>query len=275
MSADNDSIQLLPYATNLVAELHADREYEKASERPIIFVCHGFGGLLVKSVLIHSRKSASRETEHLRSIYISTWAILFFGTPHNGLDRSFLLSYHSLNPAGSNTHLLRALQTGSDFLNEITDHFAPLRKRFRVHYFAEGQKTTVGDHDTWVVTYESAVPGWDEAPGCVVNDTHSGMVKFKDRNSQGCSVALAALEVFWPKGTSEIRIRWDDERRQRHEERRRRAREEFGSPQLGYSPRLGVDNKIENPEHHLPHASSNCFIVDSGMFKRWKSVWDQ
>ncbi len=78
--------------------------------------------------------------------------------------------------------------------------------------------------------------------------------------ARGCNVALAALGGFWPKGTSEIRIRWDDEGKQRLEERRQRARDELGTLQLGYSPRLGVDNKMETPEHHLPHASSNCFI---------------
>jgi hypothetical protein len=36
------------YATTLIAALYAERELSNASERPIIFICHGFGGILVK-----------------------------------------------------------------------------------------------------------------------------------------------------------------------------------------------------------------------------------
>lgn len=38
------------HAQTLVAQLQADREIEGASERPIIFVCHSLGGIIVKRV---------------------------------------------------------------------------------------------------------------------------------------------------------------------------------------------------------------------------------
>ena len=41
---------IMQHAQTLVAELAADRELEGAAKRPIIFLCHSLGGIVVKSV---------------------------------------------------------------------------------------------------------------------------------------------------------------------------------------------------------------------------------
>lgn len=43
---------ILQHAHTLVAELVADRQLEGAMNRPIIFVCHSLGGIVVKRVTI-------------------------------------------------------------------------------------------------------------------------------------------------------------------------------------------------------------------------------
>lgn len=48
---------ILPCATNLIAELCAFRELSNTSKRPIIFICHGFGGILLKRALVFSSAS--------------------------------------------------------------------------------------------------------------------------------------------------------------------------------------------------------------------------
>ena len=40
--------------------------------------------------------------------------------------------------------LLDALQAGSEVLQEITDNFTPLMKRFRIYFFWEQEKTNLG-----------------------------------------------------------------------------------------------------------------------------------
>jgi hypothetical protein len=42
----------LYHAHTLIAELVADRELEQASDRPIVFLCHSLGGIIVKRVSI-------------------------------------------------------------------------------------------------------------------------------------------------------------------------------------------------------------------------------
>lgn len=46
------SDRILQHAHTLVAELVADRELEDAVERPIIFICHSLGGIVVKRVIL-------------------------------------------------------------------------------------------------------------------------------------------------------------------------------------------------------------------------------
>ena len=79
-----DTIQ--KYAHTLVALLQADRSIEGCDHRPIIFVCHGVGGILVKKALAYSASRTSTQVVHLYTIFVSTYGILFFGTPHNCTD---------------------------------------------------------------------------------------------------------------------------------------------------------------------------------------------
>jgi hypothetical protein len=51
--------------------------------RAIIFVAHSLGGLVVKQALIEAKKQADRDN-HLYDVYVSTYAVIFLGTPHRG-----------------------------------------------------------------------------------------------------------------------------------------------------------------------------------------------
>lgn len=53
-------------------------------QRPMVFVCHSLGGLVVKCMLIHCHNITSDKVTHLRSPFIPTYGVIFLGTPHNG-----------------------------------------------------------------------------------------------------------------------------------------------------------------------------------------------
>jgi hypothetical protein len=90
--------------------------------------------------------------QHLHSIFVSTYAILFLGTPHNGSSKAGLASVGSrmisaLTPSkvvDTNSQLADALYEGSEVLQNITDMFAPLMKNFRIYFFWEQEKTDLG-----------------------------------------------------------------------------------------------------------------------------------
>jgi hypothetical protein len=147
---DGSADRILPFANSLVAELCADRQLADAFKRPIIFVCHGFGGLLVKRALAFSSTRRAQAVEHLRSVFMSTRAIVFLGTPHNGIRKESLLLRHQhpqLDRPGPSQFMLNLLR-GSEMLQEITDQFAPLMKRFAIYNLWEQRKTKVGDVST-------------------------------------------------------------------------------------------------------------------------------
>lgn len=61
--------------------LEAARRFQ--SLRPLIFVAHSFGGIVVMEALRRS-SGCQKHQSHLHSIYEGTSGILFFGTPHSG-----------------------------------------------------------------------------------------------------------------------------------------------------------------------------------------------
>lgn len=93
--------------------------------------------------------------QHLHSIFVSTYAILFLGTPHNGSSKATLASvgrrmisaFIPSKVLDTDGQLLDALVEGSEVLQDVTDMFVPLMKNFRIYFFWEQEKTDFGA--TW------------------------------------------------------------------------------------------------------------------------------
>ncbi|KAE8353501.1 hypothetical protein BDV28DRAFT_148002 [Aspergillus coremiiformis] len=66
-------------AQNLLKQIHSVRQHT-SSRRPILFICHGTGGLVVKAALV----IAGLSTSNLASILTSCYGIAFMATPHHG-----------------------------------------------------------------------------------------------------------------------------------------------------------------------------------------------
>lgn len=137
------------HAERLIADLFANRRIRRATERPIIFVAHSLGGLIVKRALIASSDISGPKTEHLRSIYISTYGILFMGTPHKGADVAQWGSYLQWMASAvfakklldSESQLVDALKSNSETLLNIDRQFAQLIDDFHVFFFHEAKPT--------------------------------------------------------------------------------------------------------------------------------------
>lgn len=249
--------RILPHATSLIAELCADRQLANAFQRPIIFICHGLGGLLVKRALAFSSTSRSRNVEHRRSIYVSTYAILFMGTPHTGIGKDALL-IPSEDEGPGPSHFMINLLKGSEMLQEITDQFAPLLKQFCVYYFWEQMETQAGTIKTYVVAEESAAPAWDDVDRCGIMATHSGMVKFKSRQDPGYRVVLDALLRYIRAAPGLIGSRWANDLKQLAEERQREV-EALLRPQIPHIPSEDGASTTTNERYEVPRRSNNYY----------------
>ena len=268
---DDASNRILQHAQTLVAELEADRALSNAGERPIIFICHGLGGVLVKKALAYSATRISNKVEHLYSIYISTYAILFMGTPHNGVENTawqvLARGHTAAGPAPSN--LLNALAKNSETLQNVTDEFAPLVKQFHIYFFWEGVKTDIGSTKGYVVREDSAAPIWDNTERSALHATHSLMCQFSDRHSTDFHTVLAALLRYAREAKGTVGPRWVSARRFLATQRSIEAAELIGfdahndnSPYIYPSPKLrqgAKGQKIKNKYFHVPHRASSIF----------------
>jgi hypothetical protein len=128
-------------AWDFLVALEAVRRSE--SSRPILFIVHSLGGIVVKEMLRRSSVCHLHHT-HLRDVFDSTIGIMFFGISHGGADPRGLLQHIAekvMKAAGFcvNKHIVDTLLSSSERLRELKDEFAPMAdwKKWTIHSFQE------------------------------------------------------------------------------------------------------------------------------------------
>ncbi|CAI4214639.1 unnamed protein product [Parascedosporium putredinis] len=196
------------------------------------------GGILLKRALLYSNDVRDPALEIQRSLYVSTYGIIFLGTPHTG---SNLASWGRILQAMSgvvpkkilNTEpvLLKTLKKDNVVLQEINNHFLDIYQRFKIHMVRENKKTDLKYTVDYVVDNKSAGP---QLPGVTyysIEATHSTMCKFETAESPGYSNVSSAIRDWIQEAPDSIQMRWTLE----EEERNARAMNAFNqmAKQLG------------------------------------------
>ena len=125
-------------AASLLNRLALKRE--NADSRPIIFVAHSLGGIIVKRALIEARLDRTYQ-----SIHDSTYGLAFFGTPHRGSgfakfgDVAVSIVRGVLhNPKNT---FMDALKRNSIFSDNIVDDFRHQIEQYQILSFYETETT--------------------------------------------------------------------------------------------------------------------------------------
>ncbi|MCJ1377301.1 hypothetical protein MMC17_000395 [Xylographa soralifera] len=121
--------------------------------RRIIFIVHSLGGIVLKEALRRSRGAMDQDSD-LQDIYDSTFAIIFFGTPHRGSDylNIGLTAANAARAAGLdvNRQVLRTLAPSNDYLRLLREEFSTMleSRHWLVDSFQEayGFRNIVGLH---------------------------------------------------------------------------------------------------------------------------------
>lgn len=224
------------HAEHLAARLSANRSLKKATERPIVFVCHSLGGLVVKRTLIYCQSLSHQHTERLRSIYVSTYGILFLGTPHNGSDvakwgtllQSICSAVLPKKFLDTSPQLVEALKTNNETLQNINRLFLEIQGRFHIYLFHESKPTDFKGTYHFIVDEDSAAPLIEGAERMGIEADHRHMTKFEDENSPGYDTVAEAIQRYAEESTATIRERWVVERRARESQRKAAAMELLG-----------------------------------------------
>lgn len=227
---------------------------------PILWVAHSLGGILVKRAL----NLSSGLHDEKRAIYVSTYGIIFLGTPHTGADAAKW--GHILQSIGdalipkrfmdTEPHLLRTLKSNNETLQNINLQFLDICSSFEMNMIHEAVKTDLGGTKSFIVDQESASPLLPNVTYYGIEATHSGMCKFETKNSPGYTNVSGTLKSWVIESPKKIKQRVEFAK----EARIRKARETASQLLADISPetpRTVDDTQIVKPNRLAPHEGTS------------------
>jgi hypothetical protein len=128
-------------AWDFLVALEAERRMEPL--RPLLFIAHSLGGIVVKEALRRS-SGCHGSQPHLRAVFDSTTGLMFFGTPHGGADPLGLLrriAERVIKAVGFsfNEQIVNTLLPSSERLRELRDEFSSMshQQNWMIYSFQE------------------------------------------------------------------------------------------------------------------------------------------
>ncbi|KAH7354297.1 hypothetical protein B0T11DRAFT_126351 [Plectosphaerella cucumerina] len=177
---------------------------EKPARRPVIFVAHSLGGLLVKEVL---RRSEASEEHEIKDIVRCTKGVIFMGTPHRGSPGMASLGDAVRSMASvilrvdTNDRLLRALGIDSPELELGRESFVTVWRKydFRVKTFREAwgiRGLNIGPMNDKVVPDISSTLDDPREHIETISANHMDMCRFKNRFDKDYRNVSAEISSF-------------------------------------------------------------------------------
>ncbi|KAH0492276.1 hypothetical protein TgHK011_007237 [Trichoderma gracile] len=170
------------FASTLLAALRAKRRTGAEKQRPLVFICHGLGGLVFKQLVVRGHEQDGYYGPMLERIQ----GVVFMATPHRGLNLSV---WDSLGPRivraatlgfKCNTKLIKDLKAGSEMLDRISESFAHRGANLKIRSFYETER--MPHHSRCIVDKESARLGWSNELDIASPSDHANICRFKSRD---------------------------------------------------------------------------------------------
>ncbi|RYP39571.1 hypothetical protein DL767_002119 [Monosporascus sp. MG133] len=222
----NVRVLLYGYDTTLLKSDSRMLTVQQTNRRPIVFIGHSLGGLLIKEALLHARKK-SIDRANLE-VSNACCGLLFFGVPNFGLRNEQLQSIVEGQP---NQNLIRDLVVDSDsepstFLKRISNDFSDCYKgQYRVVSFYEtkhsptvqiqpdGRLSKTGPKVLMVTMKSATSTGLTavlDEDNIGFDADHSGLVKYDSRNRGMYPIVRERLERIISEDVSRIAKRFQD-----------------------------------------------------------------
>ncbi|PHH77086.1 hypothetical protein CDD80_955 [Ophiocordyceps camponoti-rufipedis] len=210
---------LADLADDLLQELHALRTGE-AAERPLVFIAHSVGGLVVKMALTKAARD-DRYERVLRECY----GVAFFGTPHQG---SSYFAMPGLAPSIQSLLRLSAplpasitesLRVGNEELLRADDDFKAVSNDMRIwtlyetieSRFAAPEPRADDVYFTAPLTSsKSAILGMRQESILAVQSDHANMASFGRHNGRVLNMFLRQLATLISRADMALRHAADD-----------------------------------------------------------------
>ncbi|OBT82207.1 hypothetical protein VE02_08678 [Pseudogymnoascus sp. 03VT05] len=199
---------IMDYDQGLLEELKKIRNTEDLRKRPLFFIAHSFGGIILAHCLV--KAALADEDDHLTiaSLYRATYGMLLFGIPHRGLvvdDMQKIVAGQGNHPRSA---LLEQIKSKSDLLAfQLMDFRNIIRDRKVDRESSRWRRTgdfvTVVDADSALLQLPNSME--DKIP---LDADHSIMVKFNNTSDRGYSSARDKLRQFEKDATSVVAARF-------------------------------------------------------------------
>ncbi|CAG7853599.1 Nuclear distribution protein PAC1 {ECO:0000255/HAMAP-Rule:MF_03141} AltName: Full=Lissencephaly-1 homolog {ECO:0000255/HAMAP-Rule:MF_03141}; Short=LIS-1 {ECO:0000255/HAMAP-Rule:MF_03141}; AltName: Full=nudF homolog {ECO:0000255/HAMAP-Rule:MF_03141} [Serendipita indica DSM 11827] len=180
--------------------------------RPVIFIAHNLGGIIVKWALVicHNQNLASKGD--LRDILVSTHGVLFFGTPHSGMDNTLLETINRLASMYMKTTdgILKDLREHSSELATIQSLYVEASEKIASVFFCEEYKTPVDrKRQRLNVPHHSAIiPGDRNAPAVTLHSDHGNLVRFPTVDNDNYQTVLHYLSEYFVSARQAVHEKW-------------------------------------------------------------------
>ncbi|KAH8654979.1 hypothetical protein BGZ60DRAFT_532612 [Tricladium varicosporioides] len=182
------------FADDLLRRLQENRVANNAESRPIFWVVHSLGGIVLKAALSNCR-TRGQDLEYM-GILNSTKGIIFLGTPHSGVSdiaglAAFLsrvvnsLQLQKASPAA------RELSLWSDDLLRNAMNFRNIADKLRIWSFYETRNT----HGVRVVEKGSTFLNSPGEKSGSLDGNHHEICKFESRSSNNYQNILSAITM--------------------------------------------------------------------------------
>ncbi|KEY73634.1 hypothetical protein S7711_09675 [Stachybotrys chartarum IBT 7711] len=194
------------FAKELLFEMRFAKEEGGADlelgKRPIIFIVHSMGGLVVKKAYM-----LGLHDENYKSIIASVSAIVFLSTPHRGTNLADTLNRivaATLQPSKS---FISDLVKSSNIIEELNEQFRHVAPKLSIWSFYETLATSIGPRKVMVLEKDSSILGYPSEISKPLHADHPSMSKYSspsDANYISIRNAVRALvSSFKAKGQKE------------------------------------------------------------------------
>ncbi|MCJ1429383.1 hypothetical protein MMC29_007297, partial [Sticta canariensis] len=213
---------IMDYGRDLIEEMKKIRSTKDSRQRPLFFIAHSFGGIILAHCLIKAVQTNEDDHPTIASLHRATYGILFFATPHKGLlisDMQKMLAGEEKHPRNA---LLEQISLKSDLLiSQLADFKNLIRDRKIVSFYETEQTRQLvldSENRQWqrtgefvtAVDTDSALlqlPDYMEHKIPLPAD-HSMIVKFDSKSASGYRSALDRLRRFEKDAPREVAARF-------------------------------------------------------------------
>ncbi|KAL8846107.1 MAG: hypothetical protein Q9221_008775 [Calogaya cf. arnoldii] len=164
--------------------------------RPIIFVAHSMGGLVVKKAHI-----IGKHDPEFSGIMAQVYAMLFLATPHRGSQYAKVLNnILSTAPTGAPPKAyVASLDAQSEALQDINEQFRKTCQDLVLVSFWETSKISFGLTKAHIVEKESATLGYPQETSSGLNADHHTICKFQNREDHNYVIVRNTLRLCFAR----------------------------------------------------------------------------